>query len=101
MVKRIEEITRDKSMPRLSKLMFDIQDYHTSGIEAAEVANEAGAKLLVLYHFTPPVLNLVAEKIFTRGISDVRKDGWIMSHDGTLVTLPIADKSVVDVGRID
>jgi hypothetical protein len=25
MVKRIEEITRDKSMPRLSKLMFDIQ----------------------------------------------------------------------------
>lgn len=101
MVKRLEEITRDKNIPRLSKLMFDIQDYHTSGIEAAEVANEAGAKLLVLYHFTPPVLNIVAEKIFTRGISDVRKDGWIMSHDGTLVTLPVADKSVVDVGRID
>lgn len=101
MVKRLEEITRDKNIPRLSKIMFDIQDYHTSGIEAAEVANESRAKLLVLYHFTPPVLNLVAEKIFTRGISDVRKDGWVMSRDGTLVTLPIADKNAVDLGRVD
>jgi ribonuclease Z len=101
MVKRLQEITGAKNLSRMSKLMGDIQDYHTSGIEAAELANAAGVKLLVLYHFTPPVLNMVAESIFTRGISDVRPDGWLMSRDGTLVTLPIADKDAVNVGSVE
>ncbi len=95
MVKTLQEIAQAKGNQRMAKVLLDIRSYHTSGLEAAEVANAAGVKLLVLYHFTPPVINAVAERIFTRGISDVRKDDWMMAQDGTLIELPLASQAVI------
>ena len=89
MVKRLKSIAESKGNTRLAKLMFDIQDYHTSPVEAAEAANAAGVKLLVLYHYTPPVLNIVAQRIFTRGVDEARDGDWMMSRDGTLIELPL------------
>ena len=63
-------------------------------VEAAEVANEAGVQLLVLYHLTPPPPLKIAEWVFTRGVSDVRPDGWLLADDGLLVELP-RDSSAV------
>ena len=73
---------------RVAKIMRDIPSYHTTPVEAAEVANAAGVRLLVLSHLTPPPTNRVAEWLLLRGVSAVRSDGWVLGDDGLAVELP-------------
>ncbi|HEV7734550.1 MAG TPA: MBL fold metallo-hydrolase [Candidatus Binatia bacterium] len=86
--------------PRIAKVLNDIPTYHTSPVEAAEVANEAGVRLLVMYHLTPPPPAWLVERAFVRGVDAVRPSGWILGDDGLLVTLPIGSQAI-DVGQIE
>jgi ribonuclease Z len=81
------------------KILADIPTYHTTPVDAAKIANDAGVELLVLYHLNPPPPNRLVERIFMRGVSDVRRDGVVLSRDGTLVTLP-GGSDAVEVGAI-
>lgn len=94
MVQGLQSIASQAGNARLAHILHDIQSYHTSPVEAAALANEAKVKLLVFYHFTPPVLNMVAEAMFTRGVDAVRPGGWLMSHDGTMIELPLGTDEV-------
>jgi ribonuclease Z len=80
--------------------MHDIPSYHTTPVQAAEVANEAGVRLLVFAHLNPPPPNGLIENVFVRGVAEVRPKGWVLGDDGTLVTLP-AESDVVTVTSID
>lgn len=85
---------------RIAKILGDIPSYHSSPVEAAEVANEAGVRLLVMYHLTPPPPKApLVERIFVRGVDAVRPRDWVLGDDGTLVTLP-ADSDSIRVGSI-
>ncbi|MCC6849825.1 MAG: MBL fold metallo-hydrolase [Deltaproteobacteria bacterium] len=79
---------------RVTKIMRDIPSYHSTPVEAAEAANEAGVRLLVMYHLNPPPPNALIAKVFLRGVAGVRPEGWILGDDGTLVTLPAASNEV-------
>src|SRR6185369_14624403 len=83
-----------------SKILGDIPSYHTSPVDAAKIANEAGVGLLVLYHLTPPPPSRILEWIFVRGVSDVRPSGVVMARDGLMVTLP-ANSKEIETGRIE
>jgi ribonuclease Z len=85
---------------RVAKIMHDIPSYHTTPVQAAEVANEAGVRLLVFYHLTPPPPLRLIEPVFTRGVSAVRPSGWRLGDDGLLVELP-ADSSAVEVRQLE
>jgi ribonuclease Z len=74
--------------PRVAKIMSDIPDYHTSPVDAAKIANEAGVGLLVFNHLTPPPPTKLLEPVYVRGVSDVRKEGWTLGEDGLLIELP-------------
>ena len=73
---------------RTAKIMHDIPTYHTTPVEAARIANDAHAKLLVFSHINPPLPNWFAERAFLRGVSDVRASGWVLGRDGMLFRLP-------------
>ncbi len=79
---------------RRAKVMHDIQDYHATPVQAAEVANEAGAKLLVYTHVVPRLPNALAERVFLRGVSDVRKGGTMIGYDGLYLRLPVGSEKV-------
>ena len=81
--------------PRIARLMADIPDYHTSAVQAARIANETEAKLLVMYHLFPPPPNATAEKVYTRGVSEVRSDGWTLAQDGMVISLPEGTDAIV------
>lgn len=85
---------------RLAKILGDIPSYHTTPVQAAEVANEAGVDLLVMYHLTPPPPAALLEDVFLRGVDDVRPDGWVLADDGLVVTLPVGS-DVVDVWSLE
>jgi ribonuclease Z len=84
---------------RSAKIMHDIPGYHTSPVDAARIANEAGAKLLIYTHLLPVLPNKVAERLFLRGVSDVRSSGVMIGQDGMLVRLTTGTKDV-DVSRL-
>ena len=85
---------------RAAKIMHDIPSYHTTPVQAAEVANAAGVRLLVFTHLNPPPPNRLVEQVFVRGVADVRPTGWVLGDDGLLVELP-ADSDTITIRTVD
>jgi ribonuclease Z len=100
LVAMLQEAATAAGRKRAAKILSDIPDYHTPPVEAARIANEAGVKLLVMTHLTPPPPNRLVERMFVRGVSDVRPSGWELGDDGVYVELP-ADSEEVRVGKLD
>jgi ribonuclease Z len=100
-VAQMIQAAKNAGNTRLAKIFGDIQDYHTSPVEAAGIANAAGAKLLVFSHFTPPPNNPLIGFSYLRGVSAVRSSGSIMAEDNMLITLPIAKPDKIDIDRIN
>jgi len=97
---QMREAAERAGRPRVAKILHDIVSYHTSPVDAARAANEAGVGLLVLTHLTPPPPNALVERVFVRGVEDVRPGGWLVADDGVLVELPVGGDAI-RVGRID
>jgi ribonuclease Z len=85
---------------RTAAIMHDIEDYHITPEQAAQIANEAQVKLLAFYHLLPAPDGFLPRRLFAQGIDDARRGDWTMADDGTLYTLPIGSNQV-QVGRID
>lgn len=99
LVALLEDAARSATRPRLAKILSDIPDYHTSPVDAARIANEAGVKLLLLTHLTPPPPNALIARAFVRGMSAVRPSGWELGDDGLYVELP-GGSSAVHTGQL-
>ena len=94
LVNRMLELTADdpsmaanKSARMLRKLGKQVQGYHTSPVEAAEIATKAGVKKLVFTHIDPPMgpflpRRLVTQPFFLKGISDVYDGEVVIAEDG-------------------
>jgi ribonuclease Z len=74
--------------------MHDIEDYHITPEQAAQIANEANVKLLAFYHLLPSPDNFLTRRLFANGIDEVRRGGWTIADDGSLYTLPIGSEEV-------
>ena len=88
MVAKMRAAAAKAGNARLAKIFSDIPSYHSSPVEAARAANEAGAGQLVLTHLTPAPDNAVARQIFMRGVSGVRTTNVRLAEDGMAVFLP-------------
>jgi ribonuclease Z len=98
-VAQLRQVATKVERPRLAKVLGDIPDYHTSPVEAAEIANEAGVPELLLYHLTPPPPNALAERAFLRGVKAIRPEGVTLARDGLLIELPL-DGSKAKIGQL-
>lgn len=78
---------------RLSAIMADTLGYHTTPVEAAEIAKAAGVQSLVLYHLTQAGLPIFTPEGFTRGMDAVFPD-WKIAKDGMTIDLPGGTKDV-------
>jgi len=99
MVRTMEQNARAAGRDRIAHIMADIQSYHIAPEEAADLANKAGVKLLVLYHLIPTPDNFMAKRIFTRGMDGARHGEWDMADDGSLYTLPVGSRDY-RIGRV-
>ena len=84
---------------RAAKIMHDIEDYHITPEQAAQIANQAHAKLLVFYHLLPAPDGFLPRRVFAQGVDEVRRSGWTIADDGSLYTLPIGSKDVL-IGQV-
>ena len=96
----MEGAARAAGETRVAKILADIPSYHTDPADAAREAVEAGVRLLVLTHLTPPPDNPVLKRIFRRDVKEVPPKGLVLGEDGTLVVLPTGSDAVT-VSRVD
>jgi len=99
LVRMIQSLALKQGAMMRAKIMDDITTYHTTPLEAAEIANKANAKHLVFYHLTPAPRNAIMERIFLRGVNDIRDD-WTLSKDGTMIVLPV-NSDEIEITSID
>ncbi len=79
---------------RLAKLTRDILTYHTTPVEAAEIARDAGVDQLLYYHIVPPLLVAPMETIFLEGVDDVYDGPVTVGRDGTLVIMESGSETI-------
>jgi ribonuclease Z len=72
---------------RIAKLATDATEYHTTPVEAAEVARDAGVHTLVFTHMVPGPPNWLLERRFTAGVRDVFGGDVVAGRDGMRFTL--------------
>ncbi len=81
-------------IPQMDKILFDIQDYHTSIEEAGEIARDANVKHLLIYHSIPTPRNTLMERVFFRPIEGIFNN-YTLSDDGTRVIMPIGNDEII------
>lgn len=82
----------------LSKVMHDVLDYHTTPEEAAEIAQAAGVKALVLNHIVPPLPAPALNPAFLQRAGEIYRGPLRIGTDGDWFTLP-AGTAAVEMGR--
>lgn len=77
---------KDRGMIRNSIIVNDIQNYHTSPSEVAELANQANVKKLVLYHFAPAPDFRIIKNLYNRELKGY--DGPVhFANDGDMIVI--------------
>lgn len=94
MTSSLEEAAHAAERDKTAAIMHDVQDYHISPEEAAEIANQAGVKLLAYYHLLPAPDGFLPRRLFAAGVNKVRQGDWTIAEDGNLYTLPLGSKEV-------
>jgi ribonuclease Z len=92
------EAASQAGRPNLAKIASDIPSYHTSPVEAAELAQAAGVGHLLFYHVVPPLLLPGMESVFLEGVADAYAGPVTVGRDGTMVSLP-AGSDAIDVSQ--
>ena len=76
------------------KIFNDIHDYHTTPVEAAEIARDANVGHLLYYHIVPPLIAPGMEAIWLEGVDEVFSD-VTLGQDGTSISLPANSSEII------
>lgn len=90
-VQTLQEAAAARGQQRLAKVLFDIQDYHASVTEVADLTRTAGVGMTALYHMVPGPRNALMENIFEREIHD----NMLLTREGMWFTLPVGNEEIL------
>ena len=88
MTRQLSSALQTMGNPRMSSIMADTLTYHTTPVEAADIARMAGVKRLVLYHITQAGLPFYSPETVTKGMDAGGPLDWRISKDGMTIELP-------------
>ena len=79
---------------RAGTMARQVKAYHTTPVEVAEIAKQAGVPHLVITHMVPPLRNALMRRMFMRGVAAARGSGdTLLGTDGLLLSLPAGSKA--------
>jgi ribonuclease Z len=88
MTRTLGEAATRAGNARIAKVMADIEDYHTSPEQAAELAQKAGVTSLALTHIVPPLRLPGLETVFLGDAADRFEGELFIASDHEIVSLP-------------
>jgi ribonuclease Z len=77
----------------LAKITDDIQNYHATPVEAAQLARDAGVGHLLYYHIVPPLIFPGMEAAWLDGVDEVFPN-YTLGQDGTSFSMPAGTKDI-------
>lgn len=80
----------------VAKITVDIPDYHTTPVEAAEIARDAGVGHLLFYHVVPPTPLPGLKAAWLTGVDEVF-ERYTLGEDGTGFSLPAGSTDIVPI----
>jgi ribonuclease Z len=90
-VKTLEGAAAASGQDRLAKVLFDIQDYHASVADVAELTRTTSVGMTAIYHLVPGPRNALMENIFKREFAD----DMVLTGDRMWFTLPAGSDEVL------
>ncbi len=99
LMKLMQEGAKAAKRDKLEQLMKDITDYHTSPVEAAQIAAKSQVGFLLLNHIAPPLPLPGLVDVFLQGTSDVFKGKIQVAKDGDILSLPAGGKTIQTSSR--
>lgn len=94
MVKPMTSALEAAGQVNAATITKDILDYHATPTEAAESAQSAGVKMLVLSHLVPPIPNSFFYPAFLANAPDKFDGEIIVGEDGMLFSLPAGSDAI-------
>jgi len=94
MVEILREANAAAGVAHIAKIMSDIQDYHASAVDAAQAAQDAGARALVFTHITPVLPTRLLNPLFLQGTGAVYDGPMTIGEDGLLFSLPAGSDAI-------
>jgi len=79
---------------RRARIAHDIPGYHTTPVQAAEIAAQANVKMLVLTHLVPPPDNALVRRLFLQGVADAWDGDVVLGADGMHFRLPTGSEEI-------
>jgi ribonuclease Z len=93
-IMRVSTYAKEHDMPRVAKLTSDVVGYHTTPVQAAEIASAARVRVLAFTHVVPPLPNFVARRMFLAGVSKAFGGEVVIGTDGMHFELAPGSESV-------
>lgn len=81
-----------------AKVMHDILDYHTTPVEAAEIARDAGVGHLLYYHIVPPMMLPGQSALYLNGAEDIFPN-LTVGRDGVAFSLPANSSEIIQTSE--
>lgn len=81
LVERASARAQALGLARTAKMAHDVGGYHSTPLEAAQVAEAAGVRELVLTHIFPPLPNALARHLFLAGTAEVYHGRLVLGED--------------------
>ena len=94
LVGTLNRAARNAGRDNIARITHDILDYHTTPVEAAEIAAAARVGHLLYYHIVPPLLIPGLEAAFLDGVEGAYSGPVTLGRDGTLVSLPSGSRDI-------
>jgi ribonuclease Z len=95
LVKMMTASLAAKGMKNLAQITRDILNYHTTPEQAAEVAQAAGAKELVLSHIVPSIPSKFFYPVFLGDAASRYAGPIVVGEDGMMFSLPAGKTDIV------
>jgi ribonuclease Z len=99
LVKVLQDAAAGAGRANLAAVFHDIPDYHSTPHEAAEVARDAGAGMLLLSHIVPAMPLPGMEAIFLGDARAVYHGPLKVGIDGDFISLPAGSRAII-VGKL-
>jgi ribonuclease Z len=99
-ISQLRDLMAAHGQPRLSKMLNDILAYHTTPAQAGQVANQAGAKLLVFTHLTPALPGFLMNPLYMQDVETQRATGSMVGYDGLMISLP-QNTAAIDISHLN
>ena len=89
-VQTLQAAAEANGQTRMAKILVDIQDYHASVADVAELKRLTGVGMIALYHLVPGPRNALMENMFEREMTD----GMVLTRDRMWFSLPAGSDAI-------